>query len=72
MNLDKFFSKNKPYINCTEAQPREGLGVLDIQTQGLRFEHSFKKKKKKNQKKKTKNWKLKIWRCYDAGCIDLV
>ena len=56
MNLDKFFSKNKPYINCTEAQPREGLRVLDIQTQGLRFEHSF--KKKKNQKKK--NQKLKI------------
>ena len=60
MNLDKFFSKNKPYINCTEAQPREGLGILDIQTQGLRFEHSFKKKKKKTKKKKPKieNWKF--------------
>jgi len=61
VNLDKFFSKNKPYINCTGAQPRKGLRVLDIQTQGLRFEHSLKKKKK-----------TKIWRCYDAGCIDLV
>lgn len=56
MNLDKFFSKNrKPYINCTGAQPREGLRVLDIQTQGLRFEYS---KKKQNKKQKTENLKM--------------